>query len=113
MPRSRAFDPPAAPAFAGVSSEAASVTAASDVGVVQFVGTDNIPTLPACPAEANTAPSPPPPLTAFTPYAPPRCRPANCGVGNQAPAEPAVVPPGPNVSCCPIDQPKLARPIPK
>src|SRR6201998_4043393 len=113
MPRSRAFDSPAAPACAGVSAAAVSVTAASDVGVVQFAGTDSIPTLPAWPALANTAPSPPPPLTAFTPNAPPRCRPANCGVGNQAPPAPAVVPPGPDVSCWPIDQPKFPLPTPK
>src|SRR6201993_4619982 len=114
IPRNRALGPAAAPAFAGASSIAASVVVASDVGVVQFAGTDNTPTLPACPALANNAPFPaPPPLTALTPYAPPKCRPANCGVGNQAPPAPAVAPPGPDVSCCPIDQPKFPRPTPK
>src|SRR5689334_22270402 len=45
---------------------------------------------------------------------PPKCQPpapkaANCGVGYQAPPEPAVVP-RPGNNCCPMDQPKLATP---
>src|ERR1700757_4652570 len=109
-PRSRALPvPPVAPECAGVSSIAASVALACDVWVTQFDGTDSIPTLSAWPAFADTAPAvwgPRPPTA-------PRCRPANCGVGYQVPLTPAVAPPGPNVNCCPMPQPKFPRPTPK
>src|ERR1700752_2339786 len=74
----------------------------------QLAGTDNPPTWL---AEAKFADTPPAPKVLLPAAKPPRCRPANCGVGNHAPAAPAVVPRPWNV-CCPILQPKLPRPTP-
>ena len=71
-----------------VSASAAWTADASSVppGESQLDGTDNPPILL---DEAKVADIPPPVLL-LAPRAP-RCRPANCGVGYQAP-EPAVVP---------------------
>lgn len=76
----------------GFSAKAGAATA-------QLGGTDNLPTGSARAKLADTAgPAP---------------RPANCGVGYQAPPEPAVVPPGPKVSCCAIEAKNCAMPVAK
>ncbi len=76
----------------GFSAKAGAATA-------QLGGTDNLPTGSARAKLADTARLAP--------------RPANCGVGYQAPPEPAVVPPGPNVSCCAIEVRNRAMPVAK
>ncbi|CMM45335.1 Uncharacterised protein [Mycobacterium tuberculosis] len=76
----------------GFSAKAGAATA-------QLGGTDTLPTGSARAKLADTAgPAP---------------RPANCGVGYQAPPEPAVVPPGPKVSCCAIEVRNRAMPVAK
>src|SRR5271163_5093192 len=65
------------------------------VEFIQLDGTDSPPILL---DEASVPVIPPPPVCSPTPRAP-KWRPANCGVGYQAP-EPAVVPRPLNV-CCP------------
>src|ERR1700744_3321829 len=111
VPRSRPL-PGAAPAPAGTANGAPSVSAATagvtdEVRVAHCWGTDSIPTRAAEPAPAAT-----PPPTWPRPPRLPSPRLAKFGLGDQAPAGPAVVPRPWNV-CWPIDQPKLAIPLEK
>src|SRR5690242_546378 len=113
IPRSRplAGEPgvPVAPtASTGVASSETAAGLTAEVRFAQCCGTESIPTRAACPAPAETAPTcptPPPRL--------PRPRFANCGVGNQAPPAPAVLPPGPKVNCCAIEELNCAIPFEK
>jgi len=92
-----AFDVGATPGRTLLTSWASSISAGVAPG--QPAGTDNLPRVLAWPTPADTG-------------EPLKPRPANCGVGYQAPPEPAVVP-IPNVVCWPMLQPKFPRPVPK
>jgi hypothetical protein len=98
MPLSRAFDVGGMPRTELTSAGLSSI--AEGVAPGQPAGTDSRPRVLAWPTPADTGE----PLKG--------ARPANCGVGYHAPPAPAVVP-VPNVSCCPMLQPKFPRPTPK
>src|SRR5438445_1521871 len=95
-----AFEAGAAMGRKVLASWASSSTAAG-VAPGQFGGTDSRPSVLACPMPPDTG----------VPVLP-SASPANCGVGYQAPPEPAVVP-VPNVSCCAIEALNCPRPTPK
>ncbi|CNN03635.1 Uncharacterised protein [Mycobacterium tuberculosis] len=98
-PRSRPCGPCDEPTVGLALTAWATGLSVSAVVLTQLGGTDRAPILLARAKLADTARLAP--------------RPANCGVGYQAPPEPAVVPPGPKVSCCAIEAKNCAMPVAK